>query len=124
MTLVEFIHHNPISNMDLLNKRGRELEKILENEQDTFAYINDADLVRVKVSGNVCYNVPYGNVEKNHGVSFLEHTHGFTDTFLVPEEFAKSNYLTERYFEYEFMNHMSEFASVSNVVVSPEGGQN
>ena len=110
--------------MDLLNKRGRELEIILDYDRTASAYIEDADLVKVKVSGNVCYNVPYGNVEKNHGVSFLEHTHGFTDTFLVPEEFAKSNYLTQRYLNYEFVNHMSDISSVSGVVVSPEGGQN
>ena len=106
--------------MDLLNKRGRELETILDYDRTASAYIEDADLVRVKVSGHICYNVPYGNVEKNHEVSFLEHIHEFTDIFLVPEEFAKSNYLTERYLNYEFVNHMSDLSSVSGVVVSPE----
>ena len=105
--------------MDLLNKRGRELETILDYDRTASAYIEDADFVRVKVSGHICYNVPYRNVEKNHEVSFLEHIHEFTDTFLVPEEFAKSNYLTERYLNYEFINHMCDVSSVSGVVVSP-----
>ena len=50
--------------MDLLNKRGRELETILDYDRTASAYIEDADFVRVKVSGHICYNVPYGNVEK------------------------------------------------------------
>lgn len=108
--------------MDLQNKRRRELEKILSNEQDTFAYIQDADLVKVKIIGFVSYDVPYGNVEENHKVSFLEHTHEFSDTFLVPEEFAKSDELTERYLKYEFINH--EYVCLKGVVVSREGGQN
>ena len=110
--------------METKTKREEELDKNLSNEDAMSAYLDNADFVRVKVSGNVCYNVPYGDVERNHEVTFLEHHHAFSDTFLVPVEFTKSNELTERYISFQFYNHMNEFVSVSGVVVSPEGGQN
>ena len=124
MPLVEFINLNPIRNMATQTKREQELDKNLKDNDRMIAYLDNADFVRVKVSGNVCYHVPHPDVERNHEVSFLEHSHAFSDTFLVPEEFSKSNDLTERYLSYQFYNHMNEFVSVSGIVVSPEGGQN
>ena len=104
-------------------KREEELDKTLNNDNRMSAYLDKADFVRVKVSGNVCYHVPHADVEKEHEISFLEHSHAFSDTFLVPEEFSKSNDLTERYLSYQYYNHMNEFVSVSGIVVSPEGGK-
>ena len=110
--------------MDLTKERERELDKILNDSSKFLEYIKNAKHVKRKISGRVHYSVPcgykFGGEENLHKFSLESHTHEFTDTFLVPEEFAKSNDLSEQYLENMF-GEDPQYIYISEVFVSPEG---
>ena len=107
--------------MTTRTKREVELDEILNDPCKFDEYIKNANHVRRKISGRVCYFVPYGNVEENDKFSLLEHSHEFTDTFLIPEEFAKSSSFSECYLENMYGDTGADYISIE---VSPEGGHN
>ena len=106
--------------MDLTKERERELYKILNDSDKFLEYIKDAKHVKRKISGRVKFNVPCGNEKNNHRFSVASQTHDFTDTFLVPEEFAQANYLSECYLE-NMYGEGPEYVYIQEVFVSPEG---